>query len=421
MSATNSLATAYSPPFKIVAKYFSAAIFSFVLLNFLPILKYSSIGGHHFQPVILALTHIATLGWITMIIFGALFQLIPVVLEVKLYSEKLAEWQFWIYSIGVIGLVITFWFFEPQPYAIIFASFLNIANIIFLINIIGTLKKVKKWNLTGYYIISAVIYFSVTAIAGLLLAINLAYPSTKINHLKYLNIHAVIAFVGWVTMIIMGVSYKLIPMFTLSHGYSLKPAKYTLALVNLGIIGASVAINFNNPGILFDISLMIIALSLIIFLYQIYLIIKSRIRKRLDIGMKFSTIAYSMLGVVIILGIIITFVDYYRVVNTTLIFGYLIIFGFISFLIVGQMYKIVPFLVWYHKYSSKVGIEEVPMLKDLFDEKKAYYGLYIMVTGTAAVVISFLLNEPAALLMSFILMFISSLIFAYNMITIFRR
>lgn len=421
MSATNSLATAYSPPFKIVAKYFIAAIFSFVLLNFLPIWKASSIGGHHFQPIILGLTHIATLGWITMIIFGALFQLIPVVLEVELFSEKLAELQFWIYSAGVIGLVISFWVFEPRPYAIIFASILNIAMIIFLVNIIGTLLKVKKWNITGYYIVSAVFYFCVTAVAGLLLAINMAFPSPQINHFKYLNIHAIIAFVGWVTMIIMGVSYKLIPMFTLSHGYSLTPAKYTLALVNLGIIGASIAINFKDPGILFDISLMIIAASLMIFLYQIFLIIKSRIRKRLDVGMKFSAIAYSMLGVVILLGIVITFVSYYKVVNTTLIFGYLIMFGFISFLIVGQMYKIVPFLVWYHKYSDKVGIEKVPMLKDLFDEKKAYLGLYIMFAGTVAVVISFLLNEPTALLISFTLMFISSLIFAYNMITIFRR
>jgi hypothetical protein len=404
-----------------VAKYFIAAIISFGLLNLLPIFEYGIIGGHHFQPVILALTHIATLGWITMIIFGALFQLIPVVLEVKLYSEKLAEFQFWIYLLGAAGLALSFWFFEPRPYAVISASFLNVAIIIFLINIIGTLLRVKKWNITGYYIISAVFYFSVTAVIGLLLAINLAFPDAKIDHFKYLNIHAVIAFVGWVTMIIMGVSYKLIPMFTLSHGYSLSPAKYVLALVNAGLIGASVTVNLKEPGILHNIFLMIIALGLLIYLYQIYLIIKSRVRKKLDVGMKFSTLSFGFLAVVIVLGILITFVEYYKVVNTTLIFGYLIIVGFISFLIVGQMYKIVPFLVWFHKYSDKVGIEEVPMLKDLFDERKAYWGLYLMIIGTAAVVISFLINEPVPLLISFIIMFVSSIIFIYNMTTIFRR
>ena len=105
----SSIASAYSPPFKIVAKYFIAAIASFVILNFLLLISYSIIGGHHFQPRILAITHVATLGWISMIIFGALFQLVPVVLEVKLFSEKLAEIQFWFYLLGVIGLVYGFW------------------------------------------------------------------------------------------------------------------------------------------------------------------------------------------------------------------------------------------------------------------------------------------------------------------------
>ena len=70
---SNSVISAYSPPFKIVAKYFISAIISFVLLTFLLVVSYDSFGGHHFQPRVLALTHIATLGWITMIIFGALF------------------------------------------------------------------------------------------------------------------------------------------------------------------------------------------------------------------------------------------------------------------------------------------------------------------------------------------------------------
>ncbi|MDX9924980.1 MAG: hypothetical protein RBS48_09455, partial [Ignavibacteriaceae bacterium] len=89
MQPVNSLSTAYAPPYKIVMKYFFTAIFSFFLLNLLLAFNYDSFMGHHFQPKILALTHIATLGWITMLIFGALFQLIPVILQVKLFSEKL--------------------------------------------------------------------------------------------------------------------------------------------------------------------------------------------------------------------------------------------------------------------------------------------------------------------------------------------
>jgi hypothetical protein len=100
--------------------------------------------------------------------------------------------------------------------------------------------------------------------------------------------------------------------------------------------------------------------------------------------------------------------------NVTLIYGYLIIFGYISMLIVGQMYKVMPFLVWYNKYSSKVGIEKVPMLKDMFREKIAATGYYFMVTALAGVIFSFAAQISAGLLISFIFMFIGSLIFLFN-------
>ena len=112
MIQSSSIASAYSPPFRIVSKYFIAAIVAFVTLNLFLLLSHSNIIGHHFNPKILSITHIATLGWVTMIIFGALFQLIPVVLEVNLFSEVLAEIQFWIFLIGVIGMVYCFWHFN---------------------------------------------------------------------------------------------------------------------------------------------------------------------------------------------------------------------------------------------------------------------------------------------------------------------
>jgi len=99
----------------------------------------------------------------------------------------------------------------------------------------------------------------------------------------------------------------------------------------------------------------------------------------------------------------------------------MIIFGYLSMLIVGQMYKIVPFLVWYHKYSSKVGLEKVPMLKDMFNEKLAQYGFYLMIASIIGSVYSLTFKTEVGLIISFALMFINSIIFSFNMITIFRR
>ena len=421
MNQPNSITSSYAPPFSIVAKYFITAIFSFLLLNLLMLINFNDFSGFHFKPIILALTHVATLGWITMIIFGALFQLIPVVLEVKLYSEKLAEIQFWIFTIGIIGFVYSFLNFGKSEIMISSAVILNIAMLLFSYNSIATLLKVKKWNLTGYYLAAAIFYFFVTAIAGLLLAINLFHPYIKTNHLNYLNLHVHVAFIGWVSMVIMGVSFKLIPMFTLSHGYSLTSGKWAFVLINIGLLGISTVMYYQNSVVLFHLFSMLIVVSIFIFLYQISLIFKKRLRKKFDVGIKFSVTAYIMLAIVTLLGLLISIIDYDSITNLTVIYGYLIVFGFVSFLIVGQMYKIVPFLVWYHKYSSKVGLEKVPLLKEMFNDKYAHIGFYLMLTALIGTIASLTFNIGALVFISFSIMFFSSVIFLFNMIAIFRK
>jgi len=421
MIQSESIVSAYAPPFKIISKYFIAAMASFVILNFLLLINYLSISGHHFQPKILSINHIATLGWITMIIFGAMFQLVPVVLETKLFSEKLAEVQFWIYLPGVIGLPYCFWIFDTGINMTLSAILLNLAMFIFSFNIILTMKSVKNWNVTGWYLAAAIFYLIVTAIAGLLLAINLWTPYIKLSHLQYLNLHAHIAFIGWISMVIMGVSFKLIPMFTLSHGYTLTNAKWAFWIINFGLFGISATMLFENTAFPYYIFTGLIVLGIIFFLLQIHIIFKNRIRKKFDIGIKFSSVAYIMLGLTTVLGTFIAFVDYESIINLTLVYGYMIIFGYISMLIVGQMYKIVPFLVWYHKYSSKVGLEPVPMLKDMFNEKFAYVEFYLMLTAVFGSLYSLTFRSEIGLLISFSLMLISSIIFLFNMITIFRK
>lgn len=418
MLQTNSLSTAYAPPFRIVLKYFFAAIFSFLVLNILLVFNYDTFMGHHFQPKILALTHIATLGWITMIIFGALFQLIPVILQVKLFSEKLAEIQFWIFSLGVFMLVYSFWFFLLGDPMTIAASLINLAVIIFIVNVIVTFTKVKEWNITATYLAAALFYLLVTAIFGLLLAINLGHPFFKVNHLTYLGYHANIAIVGWVAMVIMGVTFKLIPMFTLSHDFSTASGKWAFTFVNLGLIGLLTILHLPDNNIYYIISASFIVLGIFFFLWQVYVIFKKRIRKKLDAALKFSVVAYLFLGISALFGFSFLFFDSTTIMNITLAFGYVIFFGFISLLIVGQMYKILPFLTWYHKYSSKAGIEKVPMLREMYNEKIAGAGFYLMVTAVVGVAVFVLENLNEFVLAFFIVMLAGVLLFVFNMIKI---
>ncbi|NPV11170.1 MAG: hypothetical protein HPY57_05185 [Ignavibacteria bacterium] len=420
MNEQISVAGIYSPPFKIVVKYFIAAIISFIIFNLMLVIDYKSISGHHFQPKILSINHILTLGFITMIIFGAMFQLVPVVLEVKLFSTILAEIQFWIYTFGVILLTYKFYYFSSNLSFVLPALLLSLAMMIFTINIVISMTKVKKWNITGSYLASALFWLLITALAGYLLSKNLDKPFIKINHLQYLKLHAITAFVGWVSMVVMGVSFKLIPMFTLSHGYKLTLAKWSFVLINIGLLGINWIMHYPDTGFYNLIFGVLIFSGIILYLIQIFIIFKKRIRKKLDIGLKFSAFAFIMMGFSLLLNFSFLFFNYESIKNLTLLYGFTVLVGYVSFLIVGQMYKIVPFLVWYHKYSSKVGLQQVPMLKDMFNEKLAEIQFYLMIAGLVLLVPSLMIEIEILVFISFLLFALSSFIFGYNMITIFR-
>ena len=414
------IASKMSPSYKMVRKYFIASILAFVVLTFLMFINADAINGFHFQPKLLGLTHIATLGWITMIIFGAMYQLVPVVLQVKLFSEKLAEVQFWIFLVGLTGMVISFFQFDTYLLAI-FASLVSLAMLIFIFNITASMIKVKEWNITGTYTAAALFYLLLTVAAGIMMAINLYNPYFKTNHLEYLKLHAHLAFVGWVSMVIMGVSYKLIPMFSLSHGFSLRPAKWVFVFVNAGLILLTVEYHFPERTILLPIGTAFIAIGNLIFLYQVYLIMKNRVRKILDVGLTDTILSFGIMLVATGLGVFLVFEKFLKqgdLDKLVLIYGYLILFGYFSLIIVGQMYKIVPFLVWFHKFSAKVGLEPVPMLKDMFSENVAKVEFIFMNTALAGTVMAMGFENERLMYVFTGLMFLSSLFFLKNMFSI---
>ncbi len=423
MTTPTNIASSLAPPFSMVSKYFLAAVLSFIVLAGLCALFAGDMQGHHFQPKLLALTHIATLGWVTMTIFGAMYQLVPVVLEVKLFSAKLGEIQFWLYIIGIVGLVYGFWGFNVGAHFTASASLVTLAILIFIVNMFFTMAKVTKWNLTGLFLLTALVYLKITALAGLLLSINLGFPFISRIHLDYLKIHAHLGFVGWVAMVIMGVALKLIPMFGLSHGFSTTPTKVAYILVNIGLLGTTVEWLMTGPGWLLRLYVALLAIGVLAFLFQLVEIFRHRMKKILDIGMKHSVVAFGYFLLSLVTGVFLAFADVGdEGVKQALVltYGAAVIFGFFSMLIVGQMYKIVPFLVWFHTFSDRVGKEPVPMLKDMFSERLGTIQFGLINFGIVFTLVGLLLMQPHLLRAGFIVVFLASVLFAVNIGNLFR-
>ncbi|MEX2088548.1 MAG: hypothetical protein WEB62_02210, partial [Bacteroidota bacterium] len=224
-------------------------------------------------------------------------------------------------------------------------------------------------------------------------------------------------------MVIMGVGLKLIPMFGLSHGFSTKPARAALVLVNVGLLGLSVEWLFTGAEWLLTSYVAMLVLGLLAFIVQLVLILKHRMRRIFDLGMKHSVVAFSYFLLSVIFGFVLGVVEIHDVElreGLILMYGGMIMLGFFSMLIVGQMYKIVPFLVWFHTFSDKVGKEPVPMLKDMFSEKVGNVQFWILNAGIVLVLAGLGSSQSMVLTIGLNAMFIASLMVAFNIATVFR-
>lgn len=61
----------------------------------------------HFTDWIPAHVHVGTLGWNGFFTFAVIYWLVPRMFNVKLYSQKLANWHFWIGTLGMIFWVVS--------------------------------------------------------------------------------------------------------------------------------------------------------------------------------------------------------------------------------------------------------------------------------------------------------------------------
>src|SRR5499427_2109214 len=104
------------------------------------------LAGHYYHPRVLALTHTVTLGWITLAIMGASYQLIPVVLERPIWSERLARWQLVILIIAVVGMIAHF-YLGTWPGLVGAAALLAVGVVLYLFNIGLSLRGFAQWTL----------------------------------------------------------------------------------------------------------------------------------------------------------------------------------------------------------------------------------------------------------------------------------
>src|ERR1039458_1021316 len=126
---------------------------------------------------------------------GAMYQLVPVTLEVHLHSERLVKFQFAAHTIGFIGMVWAFWNWDMARVGD-FGSVLAFGVGLFVYNLSRTLAKVKGSNVIKFGIASALFWLSSTVLAGLFLAASKCWSFSPFMPLAAMHALAPLGVVG---------------------------------------------------------------------------------------------------------------------------------------------------------------------------------------------------------------------------------
>lgn len=334
-------------------------------------------------PDIWMAAHFLLLGFAVMIAMGSMYQLVPAAFSTPIWSESFGFVQLVVTAGGITLFSILL---GMNPKYVLYGGIMAIGGILmFIVQMVMTILQQKKKTIMTAFVLGALICFFLTIAAGFWLMWNIAFASIT-NHSTVLYSHIVLGVAGWFTLLIFGFSYKLVPMFSLSHSHSMKWAKPTFFTYIVGLF-VMLGAFWTGSGLMRTIGWFLLFLGFVFFSLDIEAILAKRLRKNLD-----KPFSFTLLAICIGLGIhfLALLLDIISVDNPA-IWGWLIflyVTGWIIFSILGYLYKIVPFLWWSHKYSERRGKEKVPLPKDMVNEKLAVVLYILFIIGSIGVVVA---------------------------------
>lgn len=319
------------------------------------------LAGHYYHPRLLALTHTVTLGWITLAIMGASYQLIPVVLGRPLWSERLVRWQFGLLAAGLGGMLGHF--FVARWSGLVWAASLVVLGVlIHVANVVLSVRGLRAWTFTARLMVLALAGLMLTGLFGLLLGLDRVVRFLPGEFFPTLHAHFHLALLGWVLPMVIGVAARVYPMFLLAEEPAGRGAPVQFWGLALGV--PTVVAGLLGPRGLLAPGALAVAAAVGAHLHWVFGMLRTRRRPQLDTALRFVLTGAAWLGPSVALGLGFAF-DLLGGPRLGLAYAVMVLGGWVSLTIAGMMLKIVPFLVWYWVYAPRAGRSTVPTLAQL--------------------------------------------------------
>jgi hypothetical protein len=389
-----------APPFGVPLRFFLTAPWFLVLAALLLSWQGPAVFASRWLPATLALTHLLTLGFMAQVMLGALLQMLPVVVGVVVPRLRLTAMLIHIpLTLGALALTVAFLSGVPAWFQLAW-WLLGLTFGVALMAIHLALWRAPVASGTVIALRCALGALLVTVGLGLLLGGYFGWgwrlPVVAMTHL-----HAAWGLVGWTVLLVAGVAYQVVPMFQITPPYPRWFNRGFAPLMAAGLTAWSTCVLAGWPTAA-TLASALLAVGVALFALMTLYLLAQRRRKIGDptLGYWRTSMASLLAGAVLWLAMLWVPAQA-RMPQVELLLGILSILGFAVVITNGMLYKIVPFLAWFHLQAQLFQRAKAPTMKQMLPDavirRQWWACLAALLLLLAAAVYPAVFTYPAAL------------------------
>lgn len=340
----------------------------------------------------LGVIHLLVLGSMLTIAFGVLYQIIPIAFQAPPVPRHVLRWHLPTHIVSV--LIMVFGFLQMAYAMVAWGGILLLCNTAVFFAFVAT-RYVKARNQTGVHK-RLLVPFTTLWLVFLIGLFQALFPGQVTGNV--LMSHVALGGLAFWGGLVFVFSYKLVPMFAISHGYPVSLNRSSTTYF-IGIL--LVIVSWWIPSTVIHITLNILGacctlFGLVTFCGDFFGILRVRKRRRMVLPMydavvatmmfvfgQFGIIAYLLMGTA-------------TPVSSRLLFSaiYLFWFGGLIGLMYAYMQKMVPFLWFEYRFSKRPERRTAPLIDDMVPKSLSQIGIGLYFVGVVCGVATLWIVTP---------------------------
>jgi hypothetical protein len=343
------------PPRLLPVLYFGVAHVALALACLSVASDPRGVSGFFYHARMLGIVHLVTLGWITASILGSLYIVGPIALRVWIPATWVDDTAFAFVLLGIVGMVAHFWL---QEYGGMAWSATAVGAGILTVGVQAA-RRVRGAPLpraVSAHILLAFVNIGGAATLGVLIGFDKVYHFLPGFVLANVFAHAHLAAIGWASMMVVGMAYRLLPMVlpaAMPKGWTLW---ISAVLLEAGAVGLFVTL-LRQSQLVWMFALLVIAGFASFGAHGVWMLRRPRPRppglRRPDPAVLHAGASCVWLAVASVLGVWLTLAppspSSLRVAMAYGVFG---LVGFLAQMVVGMEGRLLPIFAWYWAYAN---------------------------------------------------------------------